>query len=194
MRTPIQLSPVNFSRDLRGASLGAAAIAGILALAALAATAVLVVETARSRAAQERMLSQARVLEAEAATLRQQQSKSEPQAAAIGELRQRIVSLNALDFGQAPPVTSVLSALEELMPPAVALQNLDYDRTKGTLEIVAVSASSEDLTNFFDIASRSRSFKAVRLIDKKQAGASDEGVSLFQVRLSISLASGESRA
>ena len=133
-------------------------------------------------------------LAAETAALRKEQTLNEPKAAAIGLLRQRIASLNALDFEQAPAVTRVLSVLEELMPPTVALQNLDYDRAKGALELQAVSGSSEDLTAFFDVASRSPFFKTVRLVDKKQAGTSDDGTALFQVRLSVVLSNGEPRA
>ena len=194
MSARIPLPLVNFSRDLRNASLAVAVAAGVLALGALLASAVLVFESVSLRTAQERMLKQAAALAAETATLRKEQTLNEPEAAAIGLLRQRIASLNALDFEQAPAVTRVLSVLEELMPPTVALQNLDYDRAKGSLELQAVSGSSEDLTAFFDVASRSPFFKTVRLVDKKQAGTSDDGTALFQVRLSVALSSGEPRA
>lgn len=194
MSARIRLPLVNFSRDLRKASPAVAVAAGVLALGALLATAVLVFESASLMTARERMLKQAAALAAETATLRKEQTLNEPEAAAIGLLRQRIASLNALDFEQAPAVTRVLSVLEELMPPTVALQNLDYDRAKGSLELQAVSGSSEDLTAFFDVASRSPFFKTVRLVDKKQAGTSDDGTALFQVRLSVALSNGEPRA
>ena len=73
------------------------------------------------------------------------------------------------------------------MPHAVALQNFDYDRSKGTLDLVAISASSEELTAFYSIANQSTFFKNVRLIDKKQAGTSENGERMFQVRLSVHL-------
>jgi Tfp pilus assembly protein PilN len=194
MSARIPLPLVNFSRDLRKVSLAVAVAAGVLALGALLATAILVFDGVSLRTAQERMLKQAAALAAETATLRKEQTLNEPEAAAIGLLRQRIASLNALDFEQAPAVTRVLSVLEELMPPTVALQNFDYDRAKGSLELQAVSGSSKDLTAFFDVASRSPFFKTVRLVDKKQAGTSDDGTALFQVRLSVALSSGEPRA
>jgi Tfp pilus assembly protein PilN len=194
MSEDIQLPVANFSRDLRQASLGLAAVAGILALGALLATAMLAFDSASLRTARERMLTQAAALAAETANLRKEQTLNEPEAAAIDLLRQRIASLNALDFEQAPPVTRVLTVLEQLMPPTVALQNLDYDRAKGSLELLAVSGSSEDLTAFFDVASRSPFFKTVRLVDKKQAGTADDGTALFQVRLSVVLSNGEPRA
>ncbi len=194
MSARIPLPFVNFSRDLRKASLAVAVAAGVLALGALLASAVLVFDGVSLRTAQERMVEQAAAVAAETATLRKEQTLNEPEAAAIGLLRQRIASLNALDFEQAPAVTRVLSVLEELMPPTVALQNLDYDRAKGSLELQAVSGSSEDLTAFFDVASRSPFFKTVRLVDKKQAGTSDDGTALFQVRLSVVLLNGEPRA
>jgi Tfp pilus assembly protein PilN len=191
MNTRVQVPPVNFSRDLRPLSHAVAALALVLALGAVSVSAVLVYESAGYWTAQKRMAAQAAELAAEAASLRGRQNLNEPEAGAIGALRQRIASLNALDFGQAPSVNRVLSALEQLMPPAVAVQNLDYDRAKGTLELVAISQSSDELTSFFDIANRSSFFKAVRLIDKKQAGAGEDGSPLYQVRLSLSLASGE---
>ncbi len=194
MSARIRLPLVNFSRDLRKASPAVAVAAGVLALGALLASAVLVFDGVSLRTAQERMVEQAAALAAETATLRKEQTLNEPEAAAIGLLRQRIASLNALDFEQAPAVTRVLSVLEELVPPTVALQNLDYDRAKGSLELQAVSGSSEDLTAFFDVASRSPFFKTVRLVDKKQAGTSDDGTALFQVRLSVALSNGEPRA
>lgn len=194
MNTRIQLPPVNFSRDLRPLSRAVAAVALALAFGAAFTSAVLVYESAGYWTARERMTGQAAELAGEAASLRGRQNRGEPGAGAIGALRRRIASLNALDFGQAPSVNRVLSALEQLMPPAVAVQNLDYDRAKGTLELVAISQSSDQLTSFFDIASRSSFFKAVRLIDKKQAGTAEDGSALYQVRLSISLASGEPKA
>jgi Tfp pilus assembly protein PilN len=194
MSTRIQIPRVNFSRDLRVHSLAFAGITLVLALGAVSASAVLVYESAGYRTAQERMAAQAAELAAEAANLNGRQNLNEPEAGALGALRQRIVSLNALDFGQAPSINRVLAALEQLMPPPVALQNLDYDRAKGTLELVAISGSSDELTSFFDIASRSSFFKTVRLLDKKQAGTAEDGSLLYQVRLSISLASGEPKA
>jgi hypothetical protein len=194
MSTRIQLPIANFSRDLRNASRAAAAVAGALAAGALIASAVLVFEGESYWTAKERMLGEISGLVFEAEALRKQQSLQDPGPAAIAALRGRIASLNALDFAQAPSVTSVLAVLEELMPGAVALQNLDHDRIHGALELVAVSASSEDLTAFFDAASKSPAFKSVRLVDKKQAGASEDGTMQYQVRLSIIPASGEPRA
>ncbi len=194
MSTRIQLPVANFSRDLRMASRAAAAAAGLLAAGALIAIAVLIFESVSYGQARERMVTQAASLAAESAALRNRPDVQDPDAAAIAALRQRIASLNALDFAQAPSVTSVLAVLEELMPPAVALQNLDYDRTRGALDLVAVSASSEALTGFFDAATKSTFFKTVRLVDKKQAGAADDGTPQFQVRLSIGLTSGVPRA
>ncbi len=194
MSTRVKLPPVNFSRDLLPLSRAVAAIAFVLAFGAVSAAVILAYQGAEYGAAEERMSAQAAELAAEAATLRERQNLNEPESGAIGAIRRRIASLNALDFGQAPSVNRVLSALEQLMPPAVALQNFDYDRAKGALELVAISQSSDELTSFFDIASRSSFFKAVRLVDKKQAGTADDGSLLYQVRLSISLASGEPKA
>jgi hypothetical protein len=184
--------PVNFSRDLRRISHGLALAIGVLSAIALAATAMLLHESAAYRDSLAGTLKQIAEIGAELDSLRSQHL-DEPDASAIGALRQRIASLNALDFGAAPSVTRVLAVLEQLTPPAVALQNLDYDRSRGSLELVAVSESSEDLTAFFDITNRSSVFKSVRLVDKKQAGVSENSAPLYQVRLSMRLAEGEPR-
>jgi hypothetical protein len=192
--TPIKLPLANFSHDLDGPARLVAAAAALLAAGAVAAAVYLALEAASYREGERRMAEETRTLTAQTDALRQSQTINEPDSRSIAILRQRIASLNALDFGQAPAVTRVLFVLEQVMPAGVALQTLDYDRSRGALEIVAVSESSEDLTAFFDIASRNPFFKTVRLVDKKQAGTSDQGVSQFQVRLSIGLLNREPRA
>jgi hypothetical protein len=194
MNTRIELPVVSFSRDLSAVSRGAAAAAGVLAAMGLIAIAVLLFDSQSLMAGRERMLVQIADLVTEAAALHNQRTGGDPDAAAIAALRQRIASLNAQDYAQAPSATGVLGILEDLMPDGVALQNFDYDRTRGALELVALSASSEDLTAFFDAATKSPAFKSVRLIDKKLAGAAEDGTAQYQVRLSISLAAGEPRA
>lgn len=194
MSTRIQLPVANFSRDLTVVSRAAAAAASVLAAAALIAIAVLIMESLSYRVTRERMLAQNADLAQEAAALRNQRTVEDPDAAAIAALRRRIASLNALDFAQAPSVTSVLGVLEDLLPDDVALQNLDYDRIRGALDLVALSGSSEQLTAFFDAATKSPAFRTVRLIDKKLAGAAEDGTMQYQVRLSISLAAGGPRA
>ena len=140
-----------------------------------------------------RTLKQIAAISAETRSLRSQRT-NEPDAGAINTLRKRIASLNALDFGAAPSVARVLAVLEQLMPPGVALQSLDYDRGRGTLELDAVSEFSDDLTAFFDITNRSSFFKSVRLVDKKQAGTTESQAPLFQVRLSMRLLDAEPRS
>jgi Tfp pilus assembly protein PilN len=192
MSTPIQLPVVNFSRDLRAASRAAAVLAWLAAAGTLIAIGALIFQSQSYREARERMVEQAATLAAETQELRQKELQN-PGAAAIGTLRQRIAALNSLDFAQAPGVIAVLSALEQLMPGPVALQNLDYDRNHGALDLAAVSASSDELTAFFDAATKSPAFKSVRLIDKKQASAGEEAGAQFQVRLSITPVSAEPR-
>ncbi len=192
MKNLIDPPSANFSRDLRRFSLLLVLAIGGLSIAALAATAVLLQESATSLRRTERAWQQIKDTSGEVEKLRSAQT-GEPDAAGIKALRQRIASLNALDFGAAPSVTRVLAVLEELTPPAVALQNLDYDRGRGSLELVAVSESTEELTAFFDITSRSSFFKSVRLVDKKQAGTSENSSPLFQARLSLQLFDPEPR-
>ncbi len=191
IRIPLPL--LNYSGDTRRASLGVAAFVSALALSALIAMVVLIVQSTSYWADRDRMLQQTSQISTELAALRKR-DVNEPEASAIGALRQRIASLNSLDFGTSPAVARVLTVLEDLMPYQVALQNIDYDRSKGTIELVAVSKSSNELTTFYDIANRSQFFQNVRLVDKKQAGRSDDGAQLFQVRLSIHLSSREPKA
>jgi Tfp pilus assembly protein PilN len=193
MTAPIQMPLANFSRDLRAASLITAAASGFAAAGLLIAAAILTFESFAYGEAAGRAEAQGASLSAEAGALRREDLHN-PGAAAATALRQRIASLNSLDFGQAPAVTSVLTALEEVMPGTVALESLDYDRANNTLILVAVSPSSEELTAFFDAASRSPSFKAVRLADKKQGSAGPDGALQFLVRLSITPAVREPRA
>ncbi len=190
------LSPfpqANFSRDLRRISLTVALAMGGIAIAALVATVILAAEWFEYRSNSARTLKQIATISAETEGLRAQRT-NEPDANAIKALRKRIAALNALDFGAAPSVARVLAVLEQLLPPAVAIQSLDYDRVRGGLEIVAVSESSDDLTAFFDITSRSSFFKSVRLVDKKQAGTTESLTPLSQVRLSIRLLETDARS
>jgi len=193
MSAPFPFPMANFSRDLRRVAVMAALLVAGLSLAAFVGVIVLIGEWFEYRNSSQRTLKQIAAVSAELQSLRSQRT-NEPDAAAIKELRKRIASLNALDFGAAPSVGRVLAALEQLMPPAVALQSLDYDRGRGGLEVVAVSESSEDLTAFFDITNRSSFFKSVRLVDKKQAGTTESQTPLFQVRLSIRLLDAEARS
>ncbi len=183
---------VNFSRDTRLASLVLALVLAGLSVAALIETGILVWNSFEYSTEREQTLKQADELGAELATLLSQH-KDEPDATAIKALRQRIASLNALDFAGAPSVVRVLSVLEQLMPPSVALESLDYDRGRSTLELVAVSEASDDLTAFFDVASRNKFFASVRLVDKKQAGTTANSAPMYQVRLSIRFGGGEAR-
>ncbi len=192
MSGPIFIADVNFSRDLRPISLALALIVAGLSVAAFIETGSLLWDSSTYWAEREQTLKKAGELNAELTTLLSQH-RDEPDPAAIKALRQRITTLNALDFAGAPSVVRVLSTLEQLMPPSVALQNLDYDRSRGALELVAISESSEDLTAFFDIANRSKFFASVRLIDKKQAGTAENSAQMYQVRLSIRFGGGEPR-
>jgi Tfp pilus assembly protein PilN len=193
MSVPSPIPVANFSRDLRRLSLAVAlAIAG-LSLAGLVTTVIFLEEWSDYRDTAAYSVKQITAVAAEATSLRSQRT-NEPDAVAVNALRKRIASLNALDFGAAPSVARVLAVLEQLMPAGVALQSLDYDRGRATLELVAVSESSDDLTAFFDITSRTSFFKSVRLVDKKQAGTTESQAQLFQVRLSMRFLSAEPRS
>ena len=192
MSGPIFIPKINFSFDLRPFSLVLALVLAGLSAAALVETGVLSWDSSVYWAERGQTLKQAEELSAELGTLLAQH-RDEPDPIAVKGLRQRIASLNALDYAGAPSVVRVLSTLEQLMPPSVALQNFDYDRGRSALELVAISGSSEDLTAFFDTANRSKFFASVRLVDKKQAGTTESSAPMYQVRLSIRFGGGEPR-
>lgn len=180
---------VNFSRDLRsmarmtalglwaGAGLGAAVaiwlIIGAIEMREDAAA------SARIQVKLSEQLAQAKVRAAEA-----------PPPEAFRALRTRIERLNVLDFAGSASTAKLLDALEGVLPPRVALTALDYDRSKRTVEMVAVSESSEELTSLYDVLDRHHLFVNVRLLDKKQApGALGSQV---QVHLNLQLRDSES--
>lgn len=139
MSGPVFIPKVNFSFDLRPLSLSLALALAGLSAAALIETSVLLWDSSASWTEREQTLKQAGELGAELQNLLSQH-KDEADSAAIKALRQRIATLNALDFAGSPSVVRVLSTLEQLMPPSVALQNLDYDRSRSALELVAISS------------------------------------------------------
>ena len=192
MSGPIFIPKVNFSSDLRPFSLLLALVFAGLSAIALVQTGILSWDSFVYWTEREQTLKQADELSSELGTLLAQH-RDEPDPVALKVLRQRIATLNALDYAGAPSVVRVLSTLEQLMPPSVALQNFDYDRSRSALELVAISESSEDLTAFFDTANRSTFFASVRLVDKKQAGTTESSAPLYQVRLSIRFGGGEPR-
>jgi Tfp pilus assembly protein PilN len=194
MSKPAGLPFVNFSYDTRPLSLVLASLIAALSIAALVTAVALIYDSFSQHLERDRAAVRTREITEQLSRLRSSRTSNEPDAGAIRTLRQKITSLNALDFGGAPSVPRVFSVLEELLPPAVALRALDYDRNRGALELVAVSESSEELTTFFDLASRSPFLKSVRLVDKKQAGSGENAQPLFQVRLSITLSPAEPRA
>jgi Tfp pilus assembly protein PilN len=184
MKGPLLLPTANFSRDMRAASVILAACLIALSIAALGATAALIAEAVSYGETKERALQDAKHAVAQLTELRSQ-TLDMPDPASVGALRRRIDALNALDAGAAPSLQAVLSALEALTPPGVAIGSLEYDRNRDVLELLAVSRSSEQLTAFFDKTSRSAFFKEVRLVDKKQAGPAEGAETLFQARLSM---------
>ncbi|WP_037241719.1 hypothetical protein, partial [Rhodomicrobium udaipurense] len=167
MKGPLLIPEANFSRDIRAVSFVLAAGLIALSIGALAVTIALVAESASYGVSKDRAVQAAKNASAHLAELRARPLDT-PDAASISALRRRIDAVNALDFGAAPSLVAVLSALEALTPPNVAVANLEYDRNRGSLEMLALSRSSEKLTAFFDKASRSAFFKEVRLVDKKQ--------------------------
>jgi Tfp pilus assembly protein PilN len=187
----------NFSQDLRpiarmtalglwaGAGLGAAVaiwlIIGAMEMREDAAASARIQEKLTEQLAQAR-----------------ERASSAPPPAAFRALRSRIERLNVLDFAGSASTAKLFDALEGLLPPRVALTALDYDRGKRTVEMVAVSESSEDLTSLYDVLDRHHLFVNVRLLDKKQAAgalASQVQVHLnFQLRDSADAKAAEEAA
>lgn len=180
---------VNFSKDLRapartaalvlwgGAGLGAVAGAWLIAGA---------LDMMSDAAASSRIQEKLAVQLAEA----RKKAEGAPPPEAFRALRSRIERLNVLDFAGSASTVKLLDALEGLLPQRVALTAMDYDRNKRTVELIAVSESSEDLTSLYDVLDKHHLFMNVRLLDKKQA----PGVlgSQVQVHLNLQLRDNES--
>jgi Tfp pilus assembly protein PilN len=179
---------VNFSRDLRSlartaalALWGGAVLGAALALWLISGAVELRGDAAASARIQEKLSEQLAQAKERAAAA--------PPPEAFRALRSRIERLNVLDFAGSASTDKLFDALEGLLPLRVALTALDYDRSKRTVEIVAVSESSEDLTSLYDVLDRHHLFVNVRLLDKKQAaGALGSQV---QVHLNLQLRDSE---
>jgi hypothetical protein len=176
---------VNFSRDTQSASFAVAFASWIAAACLLISVGALFVQSGAYAAAEAQASARVAKLLGELGALGETGNTGEPDAGAVSSLKQRAALLSALDYSPAPSAARVLAALEEIMPPSVALQSLSYDRANGALELLAASESSEDLTAFFDAASRDPLFKAVQITEKNEAGSSERGANLFQLRLSM---------
>jgi Tfp pilus assembly protein PilN len=107
-----------------------------------------------------------------------------PPASEFERLRSRIEALNKLDFEESVGVGDLLDTLEAILPDHVVITSLDYDRAVRTIDLAAVSASSDDLTAFFDALYRTGMFSQVRLVDKLQIEA-DGGGAQTQVRMAL---------
>lgn len=114
--------------------------------------------------------------------LRRQSAKL-PAPGEFERLRGRIEALNRLDFDASVSVGDLLDAFEAALPDYVMITSLDYDRAVRTIDLAAISASSEDLTTFFDTLYRTGLFSQVRLVDKMQIEA--QGTAQTQVRISL---------
>lgn len=158
---------LNFSRDMRGMSLAAAIVFGLGACALLVATG-LTLEARRFAAIELEGMEGLTVRAQIKLEALRQAADSAPSLAAFEALRQRIATVNRLDFGGAPGVVEVLDRLEAVLPDAAALAALDHDRETGVIEIVADAERSADLTSLFDRLDRDAGFSGVRLIDKKR--------------------------
>lgn len=105
-----------------------------------------------------------------------------PSLEAFERLQARIVALNRLDFAAKLSVAELLDALETTLPDQVLLTSLRYDRVRGSVDLAAVSSSSEDLTRFFEALHADRRFHEVRLAEKLQVDGRGGGPQM-QVRI-----------
>lgn len=161
----------NFSRDSRDISRVIAALIAGLSAIALAAAAYLAwtaqdlnARSDANDALRAKMI--ARVLEMRV------RMEAAPKPEDIAGLRRQILRLNAADDALGLDIDELLHVLEDRQPGNVRITSLDYDRSKGLADLVAVSASSQDLTSFFDSLDREEKFAGVRLVDKMQVRSS----------------------
>jgi hypothetical protein len=172
--------PANFSRDTRRL-VSVLAVAMSVASLAAAGTTLLLLQAANEYAAlAETTALQVSRLENDASQARAS-AVNAPSRAVFDSLKDDIVALNALDYGAAPTVGGLLDTLEATLPDDALLLTMDYDRNKGTADLVATSANSEQLTRLFDLLDEHGMFAKVRLLDKKQVAAA--GTTHTQVHL-----------
>lgn len=161
----------NFSRDSRDISRVIATLIGGLSAIAFMASGYLAwaahdlsAKSDANDALKERMVAKVLALRS--------QIDAAPKPEDIATLRQQIARLDAADDGRGLDIDELLDVLEARLPGNVRITNLDYDRSKGLADVVAVSASSQDLTGFFDSLDHEAKFVGVRLVDKMQVHSS----------------------
>jgi hypothetical protein len=180
IRRRAAVPPANFSRDT-GRLVSVLAVSMSIASLAAAATTLLLLQAAHEQAAlAETSELQVSRLQTDAGRARAS-AVDAPSRAVFDSLKDDIVALNALDYGAAPTVGGLLDTLEATLPDNALLLTMDYDRNKGTADLVATSANSEQLTHLFDLLDEHGMFAKVRLLDKKQVAAA--GTTHTQVHL-----------
>lgn len=186
-------APANFSRDLRFAS---KTIAIALMGLALAILALLGLALADARALEQAAAGvEARIvqLERELGPAREAASGA-PAILVFTQLSQRISALNTLDHAGTPGSGMLFGVLEATLPDNTVLTNVDYDRSKGVADLVAVSARSEELTQLFDRLDADPAFAKVRLLDKKQIATAGSAHTQVNLVLEIARPSGAGNA
>lgn len=113
------------------------------------------------------------------------QARDVPTRARFEALRARLDALNALDPTDAPSAGRLFDILEATLPDDAMYTSIDYDRTKGLADVVAVSADSEELTVLYGALHDHPALRSVRLLDKKQV--SMRGGARTQVHMVIAV-------
>lgn len=182
MRRPraTKVAPANFSQDLRPRAQALAAAAVAFAATALVLAALWLYQSAELERQAQANTQRAERLSNDIAAARSA-AVDAPAMQVFAALRGRIDALNALDHGDTAAVGGLLDALESVVPNDASLTTIDFDRGKGSADVVAVSVNSVALTHLFDSLDGHALVSGVRLLDKKQMATG--GVAQTQVSL-----------
>ena len=96
-------------------------------------------------------------------------SSSLPSADELENLRRRLKGLNALQAGQGPAVTTLLSGLEGLLPTGARLLSFQQDQDSGEVQLVVEASSLEELSRFLAALENDASFSKVTLTKQSQS-------------------------
>jgi Tfp pilus assembly protein PilN len=170
----------NFSQDTRGHIRRLSAALALVAVGLSALAVWLVADGLDLGGIAEDNRSLEERLALKIADVRQRATEA-PSVEAFDGLSSRIRALNDLDFAAQLGVSELFDILETIIPDQVLLSSLRYDRARGMVDLAASSASSEELTRFFEALHKQGRFFQARLTEKLQIDA--QGGLQTQVRI-----------
>lgn len=175
----------NFSVDTRPLARGLAGVAFLFGAIALATTTWMLIESRQMIHHIVELENLGTKLAAKSRVLRDHASQL-PASQEFERLRGRIANLNQLDANTGVSVGGLLDSMESILPDRVVVTSLSYDRAVSSVDLSAVSLSSEDLTSFFDALHRTKLFSQVRLVEKIQVDLNGSIQTQVRIYLQVS--------